>query len=205
MLMPFGNIQSSHATLKNQISAQKSFNYYTSRCLISCNIYVTNKSIQKGNIRITSTYVDDPLLQDSASFSYTDVAFQWERVWGEQLRKQFPNDFSLLGVIDIRKLINALSQSEKKGTRYKVQNYGEDNIIVLGNASNSESEKWKSILKRVVADDHTLKPECIYKAFVNEIEKEGINTERISNKKQMKVKIGTLERSEKRRMQRFLV
>ena len=34
----------------------------------------------------------------------------------EQLRKQFPNVFSLPGDTDIKKLINALAQNEKKGT-----------------------------------------------------------------------------------------
>ena len=114
----------------------------------------------------------------------------------EQLRKQFPNVFSLPGEIDIKKLINALSQSEKKGTRpKKAQNDCEDNILVLGNTLNSESEKWKHILKRVATDNHTLKPECIYKEFVNEIEKEGINIESIPDKRQIKVKIGALKRN----------
>ena len=64
-----------------------------------------------------------------------------------------------------------------------VQSQNEDNNLVLANISNSESEKWKHVLKRIVTDDHTLKPECIYKVFVNEIEKEGINMESIPNKK----------------------
>ena len=56
-----------------------------------------------------------------------------------------------------------------------------------------------------MADDNILKPECIYKAFVNEIEKEGINIENIPNKIRIKVKIDALKRSEKRRIQRSLV
>ena len=56
------------------------------------------------------------------------------------------------------------------------------------------------MLKRAKTDDYTLKPECIYKEFVNEIEKKGINIESIPNKNQIKVKIGALKRSEKRKI-----
>ena len=122
----------------------------------------------------------------------------------EQLRK-FPNFFSLPGETDIKTLMNTLAQSGKKGTRSKVQSQSEDNNLALANVSNSESEKWKHVLKRVAAADHTLKPECIYKVFVNEIEKKGINIICIPNKKQIKVKIAALKRSEKRRIQRSIV
>ncbi len=59
----------------------------------------------------------------------------------EQLRKQFPNIFSLPGETDIKKLISALAQSEKKVTRSKVQNDGGDNILEFCNTLNSQSKQ----------------------------------------------------------------
>ena len=48
-------------------------------------IHVANNSFQKqGSVRITSAYVDDPLLQNSPKFSCSDVAFPWEQGWGQR-------------------------------------------------------------------------------------------------------------------------
>ena len=218
MLLPFGNIQSSHSTKKNKSRCRIVSTSIIRQDVRSCAIRVANNSIQQGNLRITSAYVDDPLLQDSASFSCSDEAFHWEQGWGrrynnlestlygqnyidkykdilvslfeegnkdsskkmnpammrEQLKKQFPNVFSLPGETDIKKLINALTQNEKKGTRSKERNDNTDNMMVFGNMADSQSKKWKHILKRVVRENHGSKPECIYREFTNEIEKEGI-------------------------------
>ena len=78
--LPFGNIRSSHTTSKIK-SRHRTVSNIMHQDVWSCAICVANNSIQKANIRITNTYIDDPLLHDSASFSCIDVAFGqgWER------------------------------------------------------------------------------------------------------------------------------
>jgi len=74
MLLPFGNIRSSNDTLKTK-RQDKTVSTIIRQDGRSRAIRVANNSIQKGNVRITSAYVDDPLLLDSAAFSCSDEAF----------------------------------------------------------------------------------------------------------------------------------
>ena len=99
------------------------------------------------------------------------------------------NFFSLPGEVAIKKLMNALASNEKNGIRSKVQNDGEDNILVFSNTSYSQSEKRRHIPKRVVTENNDFKLECvIYKEFVNEIEKERINIESLLLRNKLKLK-----------------
>ena len=79
MLLPFGNIRSSRSTPKNKSQCRIVSTSIIRQDVRSRAIRVANNSIQQGNIRITSAYVDDPLLQDSASFLCSDKSFHWEQ------------------------------------------------------------------------------------------------------------------------------
>ena len=123
MLLPFGNIRSSHATSKTKSQHGTVFNIIHQNAKL---IFIYNKDI------LVSLFREG---NKNSSKKMNPVMVR------EQLRKQFPNVFSLPGETDIKKIINALAQSEKKGTGSKVQNDEEDNILVFGNTLNSQSEK----------------------------------------------------------------
>ena len=187
----------------------KKLSSLTKKDICSTAIRMANSHIQVGNLLVTSSEMDDPILKDGEDYNLSSFFsdLQFDQGWGrrndrfeestlygdtyinpykhklkeyfdegvknssrkmnaammrEQLKIEFPDTFSLPGDTEIKKFISLLFAKSKlsSSNESRIRTYNNDD---------DEQCNWKPLLKEIVEEDPSKKPEAICKDLVDKM------------------------------------
>ena len=117
----------------------------------------------------------------------------------EQLKIEFPDTFSLPGETEIKKFISLLFAKSKNSSSNESSNR-------TYNHDDNERCNWKPLLKEIVEEDPSKKPEAIYKDLVDKmLFRHNIGEDSIPPKNLVKQRISYFKRLVRVRAQRSIV
>jgi len=225
---------------------RKQLSSLTKRDVRSTAIRMANSHIQVGNLTVTTSKNDDPILMESEGYNlssfFSDLNF--DQGWGrrndrfdeptlygdtyinpykdrlkgyfdegvknssrkmnaammrEQLKIEFPDTFSLPGETEIKKFISLLFAKSKNSSSNESSNR-------TYNHDDNERCNWKPLLKEIVEEDPSKKPEAIYKDLVDKmLFRHNIGEDSIPPKNLVKQRISYFKRLVRVRAQRSIV
>ena len=123
----------------------------------------------------------------------------------EELKKEYPNVYSLPGETEIKKFIGALSQSSKKKKKKannSVENTNDDDTNTT--LTTTSKDFWKKQLYYIVKANMSFKPDSIYNMFVGEMKKY-TSVESLPEKSEVKKNISSLKTKLKKHLKRSIV
>ena len=121
----------------------------------------------------------------------------------EQLKKLYPNRYSIPGETEIKKHINYLSNLSKKGTK---SSSNLDVELELNDQELAISRDWKLVITSIVKENHNKKPAKIYEEFLKEmVQVRQVKENELPTMKQVKSKIGSLKGTIKKQLKRSII
>ena len=224
---------------------QKQLSSLRKKDVRSTNIRMANAHIQNGNLTVTNSKRDDPILKDSEGYNLSSFeGLTFDQGWGrrndrnegtlygdsyidpykthlkeyfdegvknssrkmnpgmmrEQLKTEFPNVFSLPGETEIKKYISQLFSNSKKSSRGDI-----DNDRTYNNTGDNLNN-WIHILREIIENEITKKPEEIYKELTDTMQfRHNISSDSLPPKLEIKKKITYMKRVVKVRARRAIV
>ena len=120
----------------------------------------------------------------------------------EQLKTEFPNVFSLPGETEIKKYISQLFSNSKKSSR---GSRSDDNDRTY-NDTGDNLNNWIQVLREIIENDITKKPEEIYKELTDIMQfRHNISSDSLPPKLEIKKKISYMKRVVKVKARRAIV
>ena len=126
----------------------------------------------------------------------------------EQLKKDYPNVFSLPGETEIKKYTSLLFSQTKDGKLRDKESEEVDNsnTMIDKDVTNCEDNEWRDVLENRVMVYQTKKPAFIYEQFIKQmVEERGINQNDLPSKKHIKGRISSTKSAIKKKLQRSIV